>query len=68
MTDSATESALKVATTPGKNEQSGNASATAAATAMANERDSRTAAHTHIKGLGLDELGRAKKNLSLIHI
>ncbi|KAF6014054.1 RUVB-like protein [Brettanomyces bruxellensis] len=62
MTDSTATSALKVSKTPGKREQNGNASATAAATAMANERESRTAAHTHIKGLGLDELGHAKKN------
>lgn len=34
---------------------------TAAAAAVASQRDTRTAAHTHIKGLGLDEKGYAKK-------
>ncbi|VEU21097.1 DEKNAAC101924 [Brettanomyces naardenensis] len=36
--------------------------ATAAAAAVASTRENRTAAHTHIKGLGLDEHGFAKKN------
>ncbi|QPG73194.1 RUVB-like protein [Brettanomyces nanus] len=42
--------------------ESSKPSSTAAAATVDSARENRTAAHTHIKGLGLDEHGYAKKN------